>query len=225
MFNEFLTALLKKILIFLKENPEFFERTQETRKKHLEDLSIPTSFKSYLEEAKEKEFLEDVSILLRFVRQPKDKSIKGSKFFKHFMEFLTSELAKKIDFLDSNYYLMNAGDRAEFVEKLLKGESMLAETLRSILINNTYQQLAENINYLASTIADSDFIVVQSPREIPHELKREVREEILKENPLQLPVFQINKKIIGGIRIFENGTTKDHSWLSRVLKFTSLTSA
>ena len=225
MFNEFLTALLKKTLIFLKENPGFSERTQETRKKHLEDLSVPSSFKNYLEQISENHFVEDISIIIKFIRQPKDKSIKESKFFKSFVEFLTAELAKKIDFLDSHYYLLKATERTDFVEKLLKGESLLATTLRNILINNTYQQLAENINYLATTVANSDFIVVQSPREISHELKREVREEILKENPLCLPVFQINKKIIGGIRIFENGTTKDHSWLSRVLKFTSLTSA
>lgn len=224
MFNEFLTALLQKILVFLKEDSSFFEKTTATRKKHLEDLSIPGSFKVYLEEVSEKEFLEDLAVILRFIRQPKEKAIKESKFFRSFVEFLTTELSKKIDFLDSHYYLLSASERKEFVEKLLKGESLLANALKAILINYTYQQLADNINYLAATVANSNFIVVQSPREISHELKREIREELIKENPLQFPVFQINKKIIGGIRIFENGTTKDHSWLSRVLKFTSLTS-
>lgn len=225
MFNEFLTALLQKILVFLKENPDFFEKSEATKKKHLEDLSIPNSFHLYLEEANEKRFLEDLSVILRFIRQPKEKAIKENRFFKTFVEFLTTELAKKIDFLDSHYYLIKAGERNDFVEKLLKGESLLAITLRNILINYTYQQIADHVNYLATTVVDADFIVIQSPREISHELKREIREEILKENPLCLPVFQINKKIIGGIRIFKNGTTQDYSWLSRVLRFTSLTSA
>ncbi len=225
MFNEFLTALLQKILIFLKDHAEFFEKPENTRKKHLENLSVPKSFKIYLEKTTEKHFIEDVAIIIQFIRQPKNKSLKQSNFFKYFVEFLTTELSKKIDLLDSQYYLMSAAMRNDFVEKLIKSESILATTLKAIMVNYTYQQLADYINYLAALIIGSDFIVVQSPREISHELKREIREKILEDNPLCLPVFQTNKKIIGGIRIFKNGTTQDYSWLKKVLHFTSLTSA
>jgi len=57
------------------------------------------------------------------------------------------------------------------------------------------------------------------------ELKREIRQTLSKDHPYSLPVFQINKKLIGGIRIFKDGEVQDHSWLSRVEYFTSLTAA
>lgn len=225
MFKRFVTALVQKMIIFLSDNADYFKKSASEKEQALEDLSLPIAFKKYLLNIEEKEFLKDLKTILIFIHQPKDQSINKSEFFKSFLEFLTSDLARKMDFLDSNFYLLPASEREKTVNELIKGDSLLADSLKEILVNYNYQQIANTIKELAQNIADAPYILVQSPREVSKELKKEIREELVKNHPLTFPVFQVNKKIIGGMRIFENGTTKDYSWLSRVLRFTSLTTA
>lgn len=225
MFKEFVTALVQKLVIFLSKHEDFFEKSKAEKEKLIEHLSVPVAFKQYVLEVTDKQFLKDMEAVVAFTYQPKDKSVAKSHFFKAFLEFLNTDLGRKIDLLDSKFYLLQKPEREDIIEDLIKGESSLAASLKAILVNYTYQQICETINNLSQLISDSPYIVVQSPREVAPEMKREIRKQINERHPLSFPVFQINKKLIGGIRIFENGTTEDHSWLSRVLRFTSLTSA
>jgi len=224
MFKNFLAALLEKITHHLIKHVDFFEHKSAWRKENLEHISIPATFKKYLEDLDESDFLKDVLLISNFIHSPKTTEIKDNTFFKTLLEFLNIELGRKIDQLDGEYYLMDQQGRKEVIEKLLPGESHLAKSLREILENQTYQQLTSEINNLGYKVAQASYIVVQSPREIENKLKREIRAQLLEKCPYSFPTFQINRKLIGGIRIFKNGTTIDHSWLSRVLRFTSLTS-
>ncbi len=224
MFKDFLTALIQKIVTHLKSHSDFFTLSEDDREKNLEAVSIPRTFKKYLVTATEKTFINDLGLIVRFSNDSKNSEIKGNEFFKHLVEFLNSELALKIDHINGDFYLLNKKERIEIVEKLIKGESTLAQTLKTILVNFTYQQLTQEVFTLGSIVMDAPYILVQSPREIDTELKREIRNQLTEKYPASLPAFQINRKLIGGLRIFENGKSIDHSWISRVTRFTSLTS-
>lgn len=225
MFKNFLTALLEKITHHLMNHTDFFDHKSAWRKENLEHVSIPKTFKVYLEELEEKDVIEDLQLIVRYIQNPKSTEIKGNKFFLTLLEFINTELGRKIDQLGSDYYLMPQDQRKEVIVKLLPGESHLARALREVLENQTYQQLTSEISNLGHKVAQVPYIVVQSPREIDTNLKREIRAHLYEQNPLSFPSFQINRKLIGGVRIFNNGKTIDHSWLSRVLRFTSLTTA
>lgn len=223
MFSQFLTALVHKKLEHLKAHPDFFSMNDEKKKEVLSKLTTPETFRNYLSNISETEFISDLEKIVHYIQDEKSVQIKNNSFFKAFTEFLTHELARKIDYLDSKFYLLSKDDRTDFIEKLIKGESNLAVSLREILINFTYQQISTEVFQISAKVVDSPYIVIQTPREIDTELKKEIRTELLKRNPLTFPTFQINKKLIGGLRIFNNGETIDHSWITRVLRFTSLT--
>lgn len=215
MFNSFLTALIQKITAHLAKHPEKFG--------NFDKLSVPKSFKAYLENTNEKKFMDDLKLALNFIQDPKNANVKNNKLFIALLEFLTNDLARKIDHLDGNFYLLEKSKRQEIVNQLIKADTTLAETLKEILVNNTYQQIADSVQNLAQKVNQSPHILVQSPREIDTELKKQIRTHLSEQNPLTLPIFQINRKLIGGLRVFKNGESVDHSWISRVLRFTSLT--
>jgi len=219
--NNFLTALVQKLVAFLAENPNFFEDSNKAKK--LESLSVPVQFKSYLEQANADSFIEDLKTVVQFIQDSKNTVLKENAFFKALLQFITEDLARKIDHLNGDFYLLPASERSEIVDKLINADSQLAETLKNMLTNFTYQQIANEIQELGKRISNTPYILVQSPREIDHELKKDIRMALSKENPLSFPTFQINRKLIGGIRVFQDGKVKDHSWISRVLRFTSLT--
>ena len=141
MFKEFLSAITEKITDFLIENPNFFQ--EDDRAAILEKkLKLPSSFTQYLTEVKEKEFLADLKLTLSYTKNTKDLNIKKSKLFKALVHFLTGDLARKIDLLDNDYYLYQVSDRKKIVDKLINSESKLAQTIKNILLNQTYQQVS-----------------------------------------------------------------------------------
>ncbi len=223
MFNDFLTALIQKIISFLIANKGFFELTEPDRKTQLEHLKIPHSFKPYFEKVSGTGFMKDIKLILQFLHDPKRTNIKDNAFFKALATFFTYELAKKIDHLDGDFYLLTKSEQATVATKLIPTDSLLAQTLRNLILSFSYQQLVHEIYSLSTRAMKTHLVMVQAPRSINVELKKEIREELAEKYSPSLPIFQINKKLIGGIRIFKDGQNVDHSWLSRVLKFTSLT--
>jgi len=223
MFKEFLTALLHKIITFLVSHKDLFEHSESEREKILEKLSVPEAFRTYLTKVSAPKFMKDIETVVLYLEDPKNTNITGNEFFKRFLEFLSKDLARKIDYMDTDYFLMRKEKRIEFIEKLIKGDSILASSLRGILVNHSYQQITEQVYALGNKTEKTPYIVVQSPREMDTELKKEIRSHLTKVWPLSLPTFQINRRLIGGLRVFVDGKTTDNSWLSRVLRYTSLT--
>lgn len=213
MFNQFLTTLLHKILQFLVSHKDLFEGERESK---LEHLSIPKAFKNYLSEVPESKFLRDVATITLYLEDSKNTNIKHNTFFKSLLEFLTTDLARKIDHLDGNYYLLGNQGKTEVIDQLIKGETLLAYELKKVLTNYNYQQIAEAIYNLGIKAEKIPYLLVQSPREIDSETKKEIRAKLTEEYPLSFPTFQINRRLIGGLRIFKDGNTIDNSWLSRV---------
>lgn len=225
MFNAFLTALLHKIVSYLASNKDFFDKNESEKKAMLKDLSIPSSFDAYMLNVRAEDFMKDVKLILLYTRDGKKSPIKGNAFFEAVVSFFTDELSRKIDYLDGDFYLLSKVDQRAFIEKLIANGSLLAQTLRTLFLNYSYQQIVHEIHALAERVGKTHMIIVQVPRNIDIELRKEIRQKLSDKYSNSLPIFQINKKLIGGLRIFKDGQSIDHSWLSRVLQFTSLTTA
>lgn len=225
MFHSFLSALSYEFLHFLQEHDDFFSLSEEKRQDALDKRRMPAAFKAYLAGVSEKAFMADLSLMARFAAGDKQVNVKGSAFFKAFLEFLTGPFADKFDKLTASYFTFGPEDQRKVVDELIKSDSRVAETLKEIFMLRSPQELAEAVQSLSAKVAGSPYIVVQSPREMDAELKSQVRKSLREAHALSFPSFQINRKLIGGLRVFINGQTVDHSWLSRVHQFTSLTSA
>ena len=215
MFNSFLSALLYEILSFLAKHG----------KENLANLKVPAVFRKYLEEVSDAEFLRDLQLVLEVINgaDMATLSLKTSPFFSALLEFFSDTFASKLDQMDMNFYLLPYEDRLKKAQELLNSESKTAHALRDLLVNNSYQELAEAFENLSKTVKDASTILIQIPRAIPRELKKEMREQLASEHPYSFPVFQINKQLIGGFRVFVDGKSIDHSWFSKVQKLSSLT--
>ncbi len=224
MFNTFVAGLMEKIFHFLINHPDLFKSENKKRAEMLEGLKLSKLFKEYLLEVSEKHFMQDMAQALKFAHGEKDFNAKNNKFLEKVAEFFTTEIAFKIDMIESGFYLMSAKERRDIVDALIPGESEAAISMKDILVNFSYQQIANEIYKLSSSVKETPYVLIQVPREIDHQLKKDIRKKFLEKHPLSFPFFQINRKLIGGIRIFMDGKTVDNSWLSRVLRFASLTS-
>ena len=205
MLNTFLTAQLRETLSFLHGKEDFFSGNEAARKKELSKLKWPASFTAYMAETKEKDFLEDVALALEFAEGRHPDGLKKSGMFTAFMSFLTSELPAHMDGTE------------------LALEKALQASLEQLFKVRTHQEIDNEIQTLSTKVFGAPYILVQMPRQAKAELKAEIRNKLSEKKPHAYPVFQINRKLIGGLRILEDGQVHDYSWLGRALHFTSLT--
>lgn len=214
MFNNFLTSLVYEMV-----------QHKSADASSMDKIRIPAVFKDYLKSVSDQHLMKDLNLIVEFANGAKGLPLKGNAFFEAFLDFLTGPFAGKMDVLTGDFYALPQEKQETLIQKVIKSDSHVAESLRHLLVRYSSQELAEAIQTLSQQVAGAPFVLVQSPREMESELKKEVRANLLKKHPLSFPAFQVNRKLIGGIRIFLDGKTVDHSWHQRVLRFTSLTSA
>jgi F0F1-type ATP synthase delta subunit len=211
MFKDFLSALTLEMLRSLQKGTEF---------------KGPAVFRDYLASASEDQLLSDLRLAFQVINgtELSALNLKGSSLFKAAVKFFVDDFASKLDHLGSNFYLLPYEERKKQLEQLVHGDAHLATALRELLVTNSYQEITEALEMLAKATADSATIVVQAPRDIAAELKKEMRAKFAEEYPYSFPSFQINRQLIGGFRVFINGKSHDLSWFSQVQKLTSLKS-
>ncbi|MFA5793159.1 MAG: hypothetical protein WC897_04820 [Candidatus Gracilibacteria bacterium] len=224
MLNSFFTALLHELLGFASKHPDFFSEKTEEREEKLKNLKVPVPFKHYLQNVSEDHFVKDLHLTLDLLSgaQMVQLPLKGSLFFKAVLEFFTGTFASKLDELSNSYYLLPYEKRIEEAKRIIESDSLVARALRDLLVDNSYQEIASTLEQLSNLVVGGAMVLVQTPRDAGTLLKKEMRGTLSKEYPLSFPKFQVNRELIGGFRVFVNGTTKDFSWFARILKITTL---
>lgn len=225
MFNEFIIAVLRDIHLFLEKELDFFELDEATKQTRLEasNLAMAPAFKAYLLESSFDAFQQDLKLLLRFLKKEKGLKLQGNPLFKAILRFLVGPFSKKADSLSSDFIFFSESEKKMVLDKLIAGHSAPAQALKKVLMTYAYPQYAKAIQALSIRVADAPYIVFQSPKDADVELKQVVREQVAQENPFAYPVFQVQRNLIGGFRLFNNGESVDRSWLNRVLSIRSLT--
>lgn len=224
MINSFLSALLYELVHFLTQHKDFFELKEDSRESELKTLKIPAAFKQYLVSVSDEVFMEDLKLVMSFINGTAmaQLPLKGNAFFKALTEFFTGNFATKVDELPGGFYLLPYEVRVVEIKKIIESENRIADALRDFLVTNSYQEVATLLNELAQIVTGADLVLVQTPRDIDSALKKEIRAALLEKYPHAFPVFQVNRGLIGGFRVFVNGTATDFSWFSRISKLNSL---
>lgn len=222
MLNKFITVLIIEISKFLQKNPKFFDESKDQRTKLLQEHKMPTSIKKYLESVSFDNFVSDLLSTLKFIKG-EPTSIQNNVFCKQVAHFLCTNFANDIYSLPLEFFKLNYKEQQNAVNKFISSNSELAQALKQILTDNSYQEIISNIQDFASKTLKTPLVIIQSPIEISLEQKKEIREKIAQEqNSICMPIFQINKTLIGGLRIFINGKVQDFSWLGKINLITSL---
>ncbi len=224
MFQEFLSALSLEMLQFLKKHPDFFDQNQSAREDLLKNFKAPTVFKQYLSSVEGDAFTADLKLVFQVINggDSSQMNLKKSSFFNAMVKFFVESFASKLDALGSNFYLLPYEERKKKAEQLIESDSHTAKAIKDLLVTNSYQELTEGFEQLSKSVGDASTIVVQSPRDMTSDLKKEMRDHFAKDHPLSFPSFQINRQLIGGLRVFIDGKSHDLSWFSQVQKLTSL---
>lgn len=203
MINSIFLSLLYDIFAFLAEHKNFFEKDEKGRQELMAKKNIfPEICAHYLEKTSEEEFLHDI---YHYAEVGKNGLIEA------FSKYLTTEFASLLD-------------ETKNAEALIpKTYKLFGKVLRETLEENSYQEITDEVSKFLEKTRKSPTTIVQTARKIDATFRGYIREKLLGMNPYIFPIFQVNRSLIGGMRIFSNGKTIDESWFSRINAITTIT--
>lgn len=167
--------------------------------------------------------MQNISVVAKFVSSNESKYIKQSELLRSGVEYLTQGFAKSLNDLDRDFYAMSYDDRVKAVDKIWSEKREVDKALKKVLVNFSYQEIVRNIQELLEVAYGSPFVLVQTPIRLEASAKDDMMLQISKE--IDEPVivqFQVNKSILGGMRIFVDGQVQDMSWMGRIEKIANL---
>lgn len=202
MINSILLSLLHDIFAFLAEHRNFFEKDEKRKRELLsQKKTFPEICVHYLEKTSEEEFLHDIH---HYTEVGKNGLIEA------FSKYLTTEFASLLD-------------ETKNAEALIpKTYELFGRVLRETLEENSYQEITEEVSKFLEKTRKSPTTIVQTARKIDATFRANIREKLLGMNPYIFPIFQVNRSLVGGMRIFSNGKTIDESWFSRINAITTI---
>lgn len=167
--------------------------------------------------------LADIKSVVDFVSNGDETSLKNSSILRDSLKNLCGDFMVALNSLDREFYGMNFEDRSQAVSKIWKDKSGSGMELANVLTNFNYQEITRSLQSLLEVAFDSPYLVVQTPVEMDQKLKKEINKQLVGEFDMPVIVkFQVNKAILGGMRIFRNGQVEDKSWMGRIEKIANL---
>jgi hypothetical protein len=221
MYNKFFTIVIIEILNILKENPNFFELNNEKKSAILKEYKIPNSIKKYLELISFENLSKDIQDLIITIN--KKKISKENNLLKAVLSYLAEKFSENIYELPSEFHYECYEKQMNLASKIINSDSKLANCLKEIIANHSHQEILNELQTLLNKLLNTPIVLVQSPISLSSDKKIEIKNNLAKNaHQLSVPVFQVNKKLIGGMRIFVNGEVTDNSWLKKINLITTL---
>jgi len=217
ILSSFFTATVHELINFLKENKDFFELDKTAREAKLKELDLFSSLKTYLLDLDIDTFLSDLKVAVSFLLNPEQVNPSNNSLLKACAEFLATDFASDLDLIDAKFANQSQKSKQEFVDDLIQIEGQVGSSLKALLLSFSHQEIYENVNDLLKVVLNTAYVIIQTPVEINSKMKKDIRRKISTDlKQVCMPIFQVNKAIIGGMRIFIDGEVQDQSWLARI---------
>ena len=76
--------------------------------------------------------------------------------------------------------------------------------------------LVHEVERFLKNFSSRSFVTIQTPVFLEEKFRREIAEDIMEENRNIVIRFEVEKSLLGGMRIFKDGILKDYSWKNKV---------
>ncbi len=210
MIKNTFTALIYDIMKVLQENKNFMELDKAAKAKiATESGFFPEEIVEHLSEMGEQTLHTDIKEVLAYASDNEELSKLKSGLARAFANFCVNQIP-------THLHQKETGEKAVY-------KGAFGKHLAVFFASGVEKQIIEQIQNFTAHVYASSFVLVQSPIQLTQEQKKSIRKELSEKYPHSIPSFSVNKKLIGGLRVFVDGKTHDHSWISQINKLTSIT--
>lgn len=173
----------------------------------------PEALRRYATKTDEADLIEDIRDTVEWLKG--SASLPENALTESLGEFLIKDFGPVLDGFDAAFYLLSDDERASKIPSAFGGAALM-DALRHILSTNSYHAITKEAQEFVRTRFQTEPLIVQVARELEPAQKARIRSTLLESEPKGFPVFHIEKQLLGGMRLFQNGKMVDASWQNRV---------
>ncbi len=208
MLNHFFTHLCLQLSEFLVKHKSDLQNTV------IEGSDLPGFLKSYLKTASDSAQA-DMKELLNFL-QGQQNQMGETALSGYLADFFSGTLPLLLAKLPVNYVLLHKEDQDKLLNSLGL-QSSLSAVLHDLLNENSMQEIVNSVRQsLNAWDVKYTNVMVQLPCDIDSELKLGILKQLSSQFERALIYFQIDNKLIGGLRIIADGKMYDYSWTRKI---------
>jgi F0F1-type ATP synthase delta subunit len=167
----------------------------------------------------EEKSLEDIADALKYIQGTPSLNKKTPELVINFAKELESKTAHYLDKLDSQFDLESQEKKESILNDLIKGDDLFSKTNKQVILNNSFAKIQTELAQIITQVTGKERVVIQSARECSTQVKEEIR---TKYQTNGFVVFQINKSLLGGMKIYHEQKLIDSSWYGKILALKNL---
>ena len=151
---------------------------------------------------------------INFLAETNNLELESTEGLKVFVNFLEEKVVPEIDKIPATFFVDSVKNKRDFLQKNISHSGLMWNVLCNLLTTCSFEELQSELSNLVLRVYPNRFsLLIQSARECEPKLKLEIRSY----NKDKFYVsFQIQKSLLGGMRVYANSVLQDASWLGRI---------
>jgi len=220
--ENFISILLHETLSFLSQHPNLFDLNAKDTEVAFDRASLSAFSREYLLDVDASQLMFDLKDLTTSMKSNVSPSAKNV-LSAHISRFICKLANQAAIGLDKSFANMTSEDQLGRLQAVFKTDNSVMKAFKELVLHNSFESLVSKVRSFVSQQNDFVEVTVQFALDVTASERRQIVSEFTnKYGDMTLVYFQVNPRLIGGMRIFANGQLTDLSWQKKIETLTNI---
>jgi F0F1-type ATP synthase delta subunit len=220
--ENYISILLHETLSFLSQHQDLFDMNAKDTEVAFDRASLSAFSREYLLDVDGDQLIFDLKDLNRSLKLKTQVSAKNV-LSAHISRFICKLSNQAAIGLDKSFANLNREDQLSRLQAVFKTDNSVMKAFKELVLHNSFESLVSKVRAFVSQQTEFVEVTVQYAVDVTASERRQIVSEFTnKYGDMTLVYFQVNQRLIGGMRIFANGQLADFSWHKKIETLTKI---
>lgn len=220
--ENYISILLHETLSFLSQHQDLFDMNAKDTEVAFDRASLSAFSREYLLDVDGDQLIFDLADLNKSLKLKTQVSAKNV-LSAHISRFICKLSNQAAIGLDKSFANMTREDQLSRLQAVFKTDNSVMKAFKELVLHNSFESLVSKVRAFVSQQTEFVEVTVQYAVDVTASERRQIVSEFTnKYGDMTLVYFQVNPRLVGGMRIFANGQLADFSWHKKIETLTKI---
>ena len=131
-----------------------------------------------------------------------------------YKKYIEKNILPLLDMIPVSFFMRTDEKKYEELKDIFSENTISSKIIRNVFVQSSYEEIQKFLkNIIVKISPKTNNVIIQSARECSGELKKEIRNNF---GATSIVSFQVNKNLLGGVLVYQNGKLTDSTWLGKI---------
>ena len=220
--ENYISILLHETLSFLSQHQDLFDMNAKDTEVAFDRASLSAFSREYLLDVDGDQLIFDLADLNKSLKLKTQVSAKNV-LSAHISRFICKLSNQAAIGLDKSFANLTREDQLGRLQAVFKTDNSVMKAFKELVLHNSFESLVSKVRAFVSQQTEFVEVTVQYAVDVTASERRQIVSEFTnKYGDMTLVYFQVNPRLVGGMRIFANGQLADFSWHKKIETLTKI---